>query len=86
MKMKFSQFLLASSIFSPLLAHPGERHDPHVLKREIYTRDAVANVGKRALDACSTSIDARHLHTKNVERRAKTAHDLRKKRRITESM
>ena len=83
--MKFSQLLLASSLFSPLLAHPGEKHDPHVLKREIYTRDAVANVGKRALDACSTSIDARHLHTKNVERRARTVHDLRKKRGIKES-
>ncbi|OJJ32504.1 hypothetical protein ASPWEDRAFT_140372 [Aspergillus wentii DTO 134E9] len=80
--MHFSKLLLATLV-TPLFAHPGEKHDPHAVKREIHTRDVLASSGKRALDACSTTLGARHLHAKNVKRRAQTVDSLRKKRGIT---
>lgn len=76
--MHFSKLLLAA-LAAPILAHPGEKHDPHVLKREIHARDAFANMGKRALDACSTSWEARRLIKKNVQRRAERVNALREK-------
>lgn len=83
--MQFSKLLLAA-LATPILAHPGEKHDPHVLKREIHARDAFAHMGKRALDSCSTSLGARHLNKKNVQRRAERVNALREKRGISTSM
>ncbi|EYE95305.1 intradiol ring-cleavage dioxygenase [Aspergillus ruber CBS 135680] len=80
--MHFSKLLLAA-LATPILAHPGEKHDPHVLKREIHARDAFAHMGKRALDSCSTSLGARQLNKKNVQRRADRVNALREKRGIS---
>lgn len=77
--MRLSNLLLAA-LATPLLAHPGEKHDENVVKRELKVRDAVANMGKRGLDTCSTSLEARNLDRKNVQRRAETVRMLKKKK------
>ncbi|KKK20214.1 hypothetical protein P175DRAFT_0518450 [Aspergillus ochraceoroseus IBT 24754] len=80
--MHFSQlFVLTAATL--VLAHPGEKHDPAALKREIHARDVQAIRAKRALDACSSSSHAVQLNQRNVARRAHTARELRKARGIT---
>lgn len=73
----------AACLAAPVVAHPGEKHDPHVLKREINARDAAAAAGKRALGGCENTLQARELSRRNVARRAHTVQKLRKKRGIT---
>ncbi|KAF7596022.1 hypothetical protein BBP40_003802 [Aspergillus hancockii] len=82
--MHFSK-LLALSAATLALAHPGEKHDPHVMKREIRARDAHAIRSKRGLDACSTTEHAKRLQQRNVARRAQTVQNLRKARGVTTS-
>lgn len=77
--MRLSNLLLAALV-TPLFAHPGEKHDADVVKREMKARDAFAHLGKRGLDTCSTLLEARNLDRKNVHRRAETVRMLKKKR------
>ncbi|KAK4506066.1 hypothetical protein PRZ48_004031 [Zasmidium cellare] len=74
---------LAAACVSPALAHPGEKHDPAKIKREIVAREHWAHVGKRSLDACSNTESARRFAARNRERRARTVQELREKRGIT---
>ncbi|KOC14517.1 putative GPI anchored dioxygenase [Aspergillus flavus AF70] len=80
--MHFTKFLLLSAA-TLAVAHPGEKHDPHVVKREIHARDALAARSKRGLDACATSEQAKRLQQRNVARRARTVRELRSARGVT---
>jgi hypothetical protein len=82
--MHFSK-LLTLSAATLALAHPGEKHDPHIMKREIRARDAHAIRSKRSLDACSTTQHAKRLQQRNIARRAQTVQNLRKARGVTTS-
>ncbi|CEJ57876.1 hypothetical protein PMG11_06554 [Penicillium brasilianum] len=75
--------IAAACLASPVVAHPGEKHDPHVIKREIHARDAMAAAAKRSLGGCESSLHARELHKRSVARRARTVNQLRQKRGIT---
>lgn len=74
---------LAAACVSPALAHPGEKHDPAKIKREIVAREHWAHMGKRSLDACSNTESARRFAARNRERRARIARELREKKGIT---
>lgn len=76
----------AACLAATVVAHPGEKHDPHVLKREIHARDAMAAAGKRSLGGCESTLHARELAKRNVARRAHTVQKLRQKRGITSGM
>ncbi|KAI9035829.1 intradiol ring-cleavage dioxygenase [Aspergillus affinis] len=80
--MHFSK-LLTLTAATLAVAHPGEKHDPEVVKREIRARDAHAARSRRALDACSTTTHSKQLQQRNVARRARTAQELRQARGIT---
>lgn len=82
--MHLTKFLLLSAA-TLAVAHPGEKHDPHVVKREIHARDALAARSKRGLDACATSEQAKRLQQRNVARRARTVRELRSARGVTTS-
>ncbi|KAG9505061.1 hypothetical protein J7337_002027 [Fusarium musae] len=60
-------------------AHPGEKHDHQKIKRQIQTRDAIANLGQRSLNACSGSLHARELKVRSIARRAEKVEQLRKR-------
>ena len=77
--------IAAACLAAPAVAHPGEKHDPHVLKREIHAREAMASAAKRSLGGCQNSLHARELARRNVARRSHTVQQLRKKRGITAS-
>lgn len=75
--------IAAACLAAPAIAHPGEKHDPHVLKREIHTRDAMASHAKRSLGGCESSLHARELNRRSIARRSRTVQQLRQKRGIT---
>lgn len=75
--------LLTLTAATLALAHPGEKHDPVALKREIHARDVQAIRARQALDACSGSADAIQLNERNVARRAQTTRNLRQQRGIS---
>ncbi|KAE8146972.1 Intradiol ring-cleavage dioxygenase [Aspergillus avenaceus] len=79
--MHFSK-LLTLSAATLALAHPGEKHDPKALKREIQARDALAIRSRRALEACANTDYAKQLQKRNVARRAQTVRKLREARGI----
>lgn len=78
--------IAAACLAAPAIAHPGEKHDPHHLKREIHARDVMAAAGKRSLGGCESTLHARELTKRNVARRAHTVQKLRQKRGITSGM
>ncbi|KAL4939221.1 hypothetical protein BDV06DRAFT_199333 [Aspergillus oleicola] len=80
--MRFSSFF-ALTAATLALAHPGEKHDPVALKREIHARDVQAVRARQALDTCSNSNEAVQLKQRNVARRSRTTRELREKRGIT---
>jgi hypothetical protein len=82
--MRFSSFLTLTAA-TLALAHPGEKHDPAVLKREIRARDAQAVRARQALNTCSNSNAAVQLNQRNIARRAHTTRELRKEKGITGS-
>lgn len=82
--MRFSSFLTLTAA-TLALAHPGEKHDLAVLKREIRARDAQAVRAKQALNTCSNSNAAVQLNKRNIARRARTTRELRKEKGITAS-
>ena len=73
----------AACLAAPAVAHPGEKHDLRVVKREVHVRDAMAAAAKRSLGGCESSLQARELNKRNVSRRSRTVNQLRKKRGIT---
>ncbi|KAI4690372.1 hypothetical protein J4E81_007525 [Alternaria sp. BMP 2799] len=73
----------ATSLFSTILAHPGETHDHAKIKREIEARGLRAAAAKRSLAGCQTTLKHRSLMQRSEERRANTLDDLRRKRGIT---
>ncbi|CAG8105194.1 unnamed protein product [Penicillium olsonii] len=75
--------IAAACLAAPAIAHPGEKHDPHVLKREIHTRDAMASHAKRSLGGCESTLHARELNRRSIARRSRTVQQLRQKRGIT---
>jgi hypothetical protein len=85
---QLSKFLTvaAACLATRVVAHPGEKHDPHGMKREIHARDAMAAAGKRSLGGCENTLHARELAKRNVARRSRTVQQLRRKRGMTASM
>ncbi|CAG8049148.1 unnamed protein product [Penicillium nalgiovense] len=83
--VQLSKFLAvaAACLAAPAIAHPGEKHDPHVVKREIHARDVMAAHAKRSLNACENSFHARELNKRSIARRSQTVKKLRQKRGIT---
>lgn len=77
--------MAAACLAEPVVAHPGETHDPHVLKREIHARDVMAAAAKQSLGGCENTLHARELAKRNVARRSRTVQQLRKKRGVTAS-
>lgn len=75
----------AACLAAPAIAHPGEKHDPHVVKREIHARDVMAAHAKRSLNACENTSQARELNKRSIARRSQTVKKLRQKRGITAS-
>ncbi|KAJ5660501.1 hypothetical protein N7507_006952 [Penicillium longicatenatum] len=73
----------AACLAAPVVAHPGEKHDPHVVKRELHARDYAAAAAKRSLAGCENSLHARELAKRNVARRSQKVQNLRKKRGVT---
>ncbi|OGE51037.1 hypothetical protein PENARI_c015G00385 [Penicillium arizonense] len=73
----------AACLAAPAIAHPGEKHDPHHVKREVHARDAMAAHAKRSLGACESTLHARELNKRSIARRSHTVQNLRKKRGIT---
>ncbi|KAJ5157897.1 uncharacterized protein N7482_008997 [Penicillium canariense] len=77
--------VVAACLAAPAVAHPGEKHDPHVVKREIHARDAMAAAAKRSIGGCESSLHARELNKRSFARRSRTVNQLREKRGITAS-
>ncbi|KAJ8062692.1 hypothetical protein OCU04_009214 [Sclerotinia nivalis] len=75
-------FALSAACLAPVIAHPGEHHDHHAIKREIIARDQMASAAKRSLDSCSGSLKHRQLTARSIARRAEAARSLRAKRDI----
>lgn len=75
---KFSGLALVASA----IAHPGEKHNPAKLKRDLAIRDAHAQLGARSLEQCSNSAGAQALKQRSIQRRADTVQALREKRGI----
>lgn len=85
--VQLSKFLAvaAACLAAPAMAHPGEQHDPHMMKREIYARDSMAAAAKGFLEGCENSLHARELAKRNIARRSRTVQQLRRKRGVTTS-
>lgn len=83
--VQLSKFIAvaAACLAAPAVAHPGEKHDPHVVKRELHARDYAAAAAKRSLAGCENSLHARELAKRNVARRSQKVQNLRKKRGVT---
>jgi hypothetical protein len=79
---KLAGAVAATCLLGSAVAHPGEHHEAHVLKRQIQARDQMAAAGKRALDGCSNSLRARQVMERSIARRAAAAKNLRSKRNI----
>ncbi|KAJ5273705.1 hypothetical protein N7478_008830 [Penicillium angulare] len=75
--------VVAACLATPAIAHPGEKHDHHAVKREVHARDAMAAAAKRSLGGCESSLHARELAKRNVARRSRTVQQLREKRGVT---
>lgn len=75
---KFSGLALVASA----IAHPGEKHSPAKLKRDLAIRDAHAQMGARSLAQCQNSAGAQALKQRSIQRRADTVKALREKRGI----
>ncbi|KAJ5651558.1 uncharacterized protein N7484_005281 [Penicillium longicatenatum] len=78
--MHFVHALLMVALMACLvLAHPGKKHHPGQLKREIAAQKAWAAHGKRSLSACARSESARSLQSRNIKRRELKLRELREK-------
>ncbi|OTA97278.1 hypothetical protein M434DRAFT_391991 [Hypoxylon sp. CO27-5] len=77
----FSNLAIAA-LASYAAAHPGEKHDPVRMKRELVARDYAAQVGARSLASCSNSASAQALKSRSIKRRANAVKNIRQKRGI----
>lgn len=75
----------AAAFVAPAIAHPGEHHDHHAVKRQVEARNRVAARTKRSIDSCSTSNEARQVAARSAARRSKVVRELREKRGISSS-
>jgi hypothetical protein len=50
---KIASTIAAAALITISLAHPGEHHDHHAVKREIAAREHLANHFRRSVDTCS---------------------------------
>ena len=82
---KIASAVVAIYLAGSAIAHPGEHHDHHSLKRQVRARDQMASAAKRSIDSCSNSLKHRELNARSVARRAEVARDLRQKRNIKAS-
>lgn len=64
------------------VAHPGETHDAHHMKRELVARDNAAQLGARSLASCSNSAASQALKKRSIKRRANAVKNIRQKRGI----
>ncbi|KAK1473301.1 hypothetical protein CTAM01_16138 [Colletotrichum tamarilloi] len=78
-----SRLALAAIALTGVTAHPGEKHDPHVHKREMALRRSVAASTRRALDACAGSAADIALKQRAIQRREAKLKELRAKRAIS---
>lgn len=78
-----SRLALAAIALTGVTAHPGEKHDPHVHKREMALRRSVAASTRRALDACAGSAADVALKQRAIQRREAKLKELRAKRAIS---
>lgn len=74
--------LALAVLASYAVAHPGEKHDAHHMKRELVARDNAAQVGARSLASCSNSASAQAVKTRSIKRRAHAVKNIRQKRGI----
>ncbi|KAI0828073.1 aromatic compound dioxygenase [Hypoxylon sp. FL0890] len=74
--------LAVVALASYTAAHPGEKHDPQQMKRELIARDYAAQVGARSLASCSGSASAQALKARSIKRRANAVKNIRQKRGI----
>ena len=79
---KLAGAVAAACTIGSAVAHPGEHHDAHHLKREISARGQMADAAKRSIDSCSGSLKARNVADRSTARRAETLRNLREKRGI----
>ncbi|KAI5261987.1 aromatic compound dioxygenase [Aureobasidium subglaciale] len=82
---KVAGTVAAAAFIVPSLAHPGEHHDHHAVKREIVAREHLANQFRRSVDTCSGTEKSTSLAARSAARRNKIANELRLKRGITSS-
>lgn len=67
-------------------AHPGEKHSPSHMKRELDARDNAARLAARSLAACGNSEHALALKSRSIQRRADKVKSIREKRGIKSGM
>ncbi|KAJ2902341.1 putative extracellular dioxygenase [Zalerion maritima] len=72
----------SSALMGATLAHPGEKHDHAMIKRELALLNIVASSNKRALGICTGSPADVALKQRAVARREAKLHALRQKRGI----
>jgi hypothetical protein len=77
--------IAAAAFITPSLAHPGEHHDHHAVKREIAAREHLANHFRHSVDTCSGTESSASLAARSVARRSKIVNELRLKRGIASS-
>ncbi|KAH6896617.1 Intradiol ring-cleavage dioxygenase [Thelonectria olida] len=80
--MRLSHLLTGLAMATLSSAHPGESHSHSHMKREIVARDHAAVLGRRSLNSCSSSINARTTKSRAIQRRAAKVKELREKRGI----
>ncbi|THW40413.1 aromatic compound dioxygenase [Aureobasidium pullulans] len=80
---KLVSTVAAAAFVAPSLAHPGEHHDHHAVKRQIDAREGLANRVRRSVDACSESDEHAQVSARSAARRSKVVRELREKRRVT---
>jgi hypothetical protein len=82
---KIASTIAAAALITISLAHPGEHHDHHAVKREIAAREHLANHFRRSVDTCSGTEKSTSLATRSTARRSKLASELRLNRGIAAS-
>lgn len=80
---KLSTAVLAASLLSTSLAHPGEHHDVAHIKRELQAREILATRAANSLSKCAESAKFRALKKRAVARRSAAVERLRKARGLT---
>jgi hypothetical protein len=79
---KFASAVVLATCLGSAIAHPGEHHDHHAIKRQVKARDQMASAAKRSIDSCSNSLKHREVSARSVARRAAVAKALRQRRNI----